>query len=222
MGPLNKAPHSSRRQHMKSKHFYTIVLTLFLVFSVLCLPACSPAVSTTAGTLAATTTAGNNAEQTSNTSAETTGTSPLPMDWEDLDVEIDGVVYQTFGESAGLIAVMGEPVSFAEAASCLFEGTDKTYEFEDIVVYTITSEGVDLIDGIDLITSRFATRRGITVGSTKAEILAAYGEPDSAEYDIVYSADPSQADSAATLTFIMDGDVVAAVSMYSGSNNTAP
>lgn len=191
---------------MKRRKTNLMILIVIFALSVLCLPACSSTIPTTSG------------EQV--TAAESTLPSLLSMSFEDLGVDINGATYETYGEAAGLLAAMGEPVSFSEAPSCLFEGTDKTYEFEDIVVYTITKNGVDLIDGIDLLSSRYSTRRGITVGSTKASILAAYGEPLSSDNDLVYLADPSQDDSSATLTFIMDGDVVAAVSVYSGSNTS--
>jgi hypothetical protein len=208
---------------MKSMKSNLMILAAILTLSVLFLTACSSTQPTNASTLAPTaTTTESGPEQTTATVAETTLPAGQPMNDEDLRVEIEDATYDIFGQATDLLATMGEPVSFSEAPSCLFEGTDKTYEFDDIVVYTITSKGVDLIDGIDLLTSKYATRRGITVGSTKASIIAAYGEPFSSDYDLVYLADPSQNDSTATLTFIMDGDVVATVSLYSGSNTTAP
>ncbi|HAL74406.1 MAG TPA: hypothetical protein DCM45_04840, partial [Clostridiales bacterium] len=108
------------------------------------------------------------------------------------------------------------------APSCLYEGTDKTYEYDDLVVYTITKNGVDLIDGIDLTSSRYTTVRGITVGSSWQSILEAYGDPGDSEYDLIYWADPALGDSSPTLTFMLDQDNVSVISLYSGSNNQTP
>ena len=140
----------------------------------------------------------------------------------DMAIEIDGTSYQLLGEAAGLITSLGEPAAFSEAPSCLYEGTDKTYEFDDLIVYTITKNGVDLIDVIDLISSRYTTLRGITVGSSRQSILEVYGEPDDSEYDLIYWADSALGDSSPSLTIMLDQDKASVISLYSGSNNQAP
>lgn len=201
-----------------------IILTILLVLAIALLPACTAelpadttaASNTTAGTTGSTGTAGT-------TSATTAvGGQPSDLSMEDMSIEIDGNRYSLLGESAGLIAALGEPAAFSEAPSCLYEGTDKTYDYTDLVVYTITKGGVDLIDGIDLVSNRYATRRGIAVGADADSVIKAYGEPVNADYDLVYQADPSLGDSSPSLTFVLDGERVSIISLYSGSNNAAP
>lgn len=203
------------------------LLTSLLLISLTLLSGCIAAAPITDGsaTESATSPASNSAvvETTAQPAESTTlASGPQAMSMADMAIEIDGTLYQLLGEAAGLIAVLGEPAAFSEAPSCLYEGTDKTYEFDDLVVYTITKNGVDLIDGIDLISSRYSTRRGITVGSSRQSIIDAYGEPDDSEYDLIYWADAASGDSSPTLTIMLDQDKVSVISLYSGSNNQAP
>ena len=137
---------------------------------------------------------------------------------DDLSVEADGNVHIVLGDAGNLIGFLGEPTVYSAAPSCLFEGEDKLFEFADLIIYTIPDEDTDLIDGIDFLTDRFQTRRGITVGSTRDEVLAAYGEPFDQEYDLIYVTDLEMGGTAPRITFVMDGDTVSAISIYSGSN----
>lgn len=217
-------------------------LILILLLVVLALQACSGAspvtaspttaaatAATSAATTAATTTAASTTaaattaatEASATTAATTKKTLPGEMSWKDLAAEINGVTYTAFDEAAELLAGLGKPVFFSEAPSCLFEGTDKTYEYNDVVIYTIPKDGGELIDGIDLVSGKYKTSRGITVGSTRAEVIAAYGDPFSADIDLVYITDQSLGDASARITIVFDGDTVSMVSIYSGSNSAA-
>jgi hypothetical protein len=141
------------------------------------------------------------------------------MTANDLAVEINGTLFSMLAPAGPLLDGLGEPVSFAESASCLYEGTDKSYEYADFFVYTITNKGVDLIDGIDLISAVPATRRAIRLGSNRDDVLAAYGEPFSADGDLVYIIDPGMGATSPRITFSFEGDRVSYISIYSASNS---
>lgn len=196
------------------------LLSLTLLLTLIFLPACSAVPPTDTSQVQTTSSSRPSSSEPALTTTADEGQPTVSL--ADMTVEIEGVEYSLLGEASGLIAALGEPSAFSEAPSCLYEGTDKTYEYDDLIIYTITKGGVDLIDGIDLISSRYPTLRGVSVGNDQASIIAAYGEPAQADYDLVYVADPSQGDSSPTLTFILDQDKISVISFYSGSNNQAP
>jgi hypothetical protein len=201
---------------------------LFLLVSVLGVSACSPSPVTTGSKTVQTTfeSAGSAAttqatSAASATSTEGQTTAPILSDEmtpDDLSVDIDGQIYTMLGEAASLIAGLGEPIFFSEAQSCLYEGTDKTYEYTDLSLYTITQNSKELVDGIDLITGRWQTRRGIKVGSTHEDVLAAYGDPFSEDIDLVYITNESLGETSPRITFVMTDGLVNMISIYSGSN----
>lgn len=95
---------------------------------------------------------------------------------EDLAVLIDGKNYGLRIDSAELISVLGEDYDYSEVISCVYDGQDKTYEYEDITISTVPVEGKDLIEVYTLKTDKYSTAKGAKVGMTKDEILAIYGE----------------------------------------------
>lgn len=79
-------------------------------------------------------------------------------------------------EFAPLLDFIGEPDSYFEAASCAFDGLDKTYTYGDVEIITYPDEDVDHISSIRLLNSGVSTPEGITIGSSVEEVEAAYGE----------------------------------------------
>lgn len=79
-------------------------------------------------------------------------------------------------EFAPLLDFIGEADTYFEAASCAFDGLDKTYTYSDIEIITYPDGDVDYISSIRLLSSAAATPEGITIGSTRQEVEAAYGE----------------------------------------------
>jgi len=79
-------------------------------------------------------------------------------------------------EFAPLLDYIGEADSYFEAASCAFDGLDKTYTYSDVEIITYPDGDVDYISSIRLLSSAAATPEGITIGSTKDDVIAAYGE----------------------------------------------
>jgi hypothetical protein len=211
------------------------LLIIQAVLLVLTMAACagSPATTTPAATAPTTSTtspspttsvsqtAATTAAPTTATSATTTAAPTVsgPMSADDLAADIGGTLYTMLGPVEGLLAFLGQPVFFSEAPSCLYEGTDKTYEYEDLILYTITKGGQDLIDGIDLATDRWTTRRGIRVGSTVEDVLEAYGDPFSEDPDLVYISDQTLGEVSPRITFVINDGQVSMVSIYSGSNS---
>lgn len=84
--------------------------------------------------------------------------------------------------SDGIIAALGEPMSYYEAPSCAFEGLDKIYTYKSFVVETYSNEAGDtLISSISLKDDSVTTKEGAMIGSTKEQVLKLYGEPATKE-----------------------------------------
>lgn len=77
---------------------------------------------------------------------------------------------------ADVLAALGEPQSYFEAASCAFEGLDKTYTYAGFIVTTYPDGDRDFVNSIRLTDDSTTTREGIYIGCTADQVRAAYGE----------------------------------------------
>lgn len=78
-------------------------------------------------------------------------------------------------EFAPLLDFLGEPDSYFEAASCAFDGLDKTYTYAGVEIITYPDEEKDYISSVRILDSSVSTPEGITIGSTQEDVAAAYG-----------------------------------------------
>ncbi len=76
--------------------------------------------------------------------------------------------------AAPIVTALGEPRSYTEAPSCAFEGMDKTYYYGSFYMTTYTEEGEDKVYTVWFADDGAETAGGICIGSTKAEVEAAY------------------------------------------------
>ena len=77
---------------------------------------------------------------------------------------------------SGAYKELGEPVKYTEAASCYFDGMDKVFTYDGFEVRTYPAESGDFIQDLSISSDRFSTDKGITVGATVNEVVAAYGD----------------------------------------------
>ena len=96
------------------------------------------------------------------------------------DREVVSFTYQNIqialhAEAESIIAALGEPKSYTEEASCAFEGLDKTYYYGPFYLTTYPREGKDYISTLWFADDTVATDEGIRIGSTQAQVEAAYG-----------------------------------------------
>lgn len=94
-----------------------------------------------------------------------------------------------------------------EAVSCMGEGYDRVYTYEDYTLYTFADYAGtgDYLQEIDLTTDKNSTNAGIHVGNSRAEVEAAYGISESG----IYTASDGN-----SLQFIYDGDTVSIIMYY--------
>ena len=77
------------------------------------------------------------------------------------------------------LADLGEPASYFEAASCAFEGLDKTYTYAGFIITTYPDGDKDYINSVQLTDDSTATPEGIYIGCTEDQVRETYGEPAS-------------------------------------------
>lgn len=84
----------------------------------------------------------------------------------------------------------GAVLDKSEADSCLFAGKDREYADDELVIGTVPKgeRGQDMIETIMVVGGDYVTKRGISVGSSMDDLLAAYGEPALWEQDeLIYT-----------------------------------
>jgi len=98
-------------------------------------------------------------------------------------------------------------LDFTELTSCAYKGNDKVYEYADIMVYTYSDGVDDYILSIEF-KGTTETSKGIRIGSTKAEVLKAYGSTYTTKIlNVVYT------DGQINATFLIVEDKVQAISL---------
>ena len=106
-------------------------------------------------------------------------------------------------DMSNVLAALGEPLSYFEAASCAFEGLDKTYTYAGFTVMTRPDGSKDYVNAIFLTDDSLTTAKGIYIGASADEVTTAYGETARTDTLISYT------DGNTTLNFILkNGSVV--------------
>lgn len=96
-------------------------------------------------------------------------------------------VFLTVGmEKEDTIIQLQEEPEYFEAPSCAYEGTDYIYTYGN---YTVTCCGEDreVVSSIVITSDLICTTEGVTIGDTKEQVKAVYGEPrEETEQLLVY------------------------------------
>lgn len=99
-------------------------------------------------------------------------------------------------------SVFGEPISFAEAPSCIHEGTDKVYTYNG---YTLTTSpdaaGINRIYEVSLLSDAIALEGGVTIGSSLDVVVRVFGEEYTDQFGVLqYTLD------GANMSIVLDAD----------------
>lgn len=94
----------------------------------------------------------------------------------DMGVVIDGTAYMVRVDSAEVLSKLGEGYKYAETISCVYEGYDKTFTYDGIVVSTVPVDGKDVVEMFSVTGGDYKTVRGVGIGATREEVIKAYGE----------------------------------------------
>ena len=109
-------------------------------------------------------------------------------------------------DAAPILEALGEAKSYTEAASCAFEGLDKTYYYGSFYLYTYPDGDTDRVNMIALCDDTISTPEGLSIGDSKEKVESTYGaEGFNGVNAYVYTQDDC------TLTIIMDNDKVSSI-----------
>ena len=117
-----------------------------------------------------------------------------------------GTQISLHAEAAPIIAALGEPVKYTEAASCAFNGLDKSYYYGSFYLETYPVDGKDFVSGWWYADDSVSTAEGIYIGATKAAVEKAYGTEG---YNGTNAYTVSK--EAGTLTIILENDAVSSI-----------
>ena len=128
----------------------------------------------------------------------------------DLLLNVGGNAYRCRDNIETVIANLGDVYEYAEGKSCNYDGLDKTYAYADATFYTNPLSDGDLLNEIYTESEAVTTSKGLAVGVSKADVLAAYGEPRTQDdYLLLYRL--SDEIGQPGLCFELDGDAVVAI-----------
>lgn len=137
---------------------------------------------------------------------------------DDLGLEIAGEKYYLREDSTPVIEALGDGYEYSEMVSCVYDGQDKTFAYPGLTVNTVPVEGRDIIEMFTLTDDTYATLRGVKVGMSRDQVIAAYGEEYFDDGYINYTVTNDPADiQAERIQFEMSGDTVSAIYIYSPS-----
>lgn len=138
------------------------------------------------------------------------GQSAAGFSQKDLALTVAGKEYHTRDSIEAVIEALGEDYRYAEGKSCNYDGLDKTYAYDEATFYTNPLEEGDLLSEIYSKNPDTVTSKGIGPGSSKNQVLAAYGDPAEADEDLlIYRAE--EGPSVPSLCFELENDTVTAV-----------
>ena len=89
-----------------------------------------------------------------------------------------GVSVTMNGEAAKLIQKSGKPNKTNVKKSCAYEGKDRTYEYDNFILYTYShsDNGSEYIGGITFLNDKVKTKEGIKIGSSYDDMVKKYGK----------------------------------------------
>ncbi len=115
--------------------------------------------------------AGGSDQETSQESQEETEGSAT----ESYQMNINGVSFGIDMDSEPVVEALGEPEEYFEGESCVSLGVARYYRYPGFNFSTYEEDGKHLIDYISVTEKDITTAEGIGFGSTKNDVLKAYG-----------------------------------------------
>ena len=113
---------------------------------------------------------------------------------EDFTLTVGDTAYALGEDAAALVtaleALTGAPLDMTESVSCMFDGMDREFANDAVLVgtYPIGVGGADVTESVLVFTEALTTARGAAVGMTRAEIEELYGADYFLDWDtMIYS-----------------------------------
>lgn len=134
----------------------------------------------------------------------------------DLSLTVDGTAVRPDTSVSALLDAFGADYTYSEAVSCVYTGMDKTYSYNDLILYTYPDGDTDRL--LELYcTANVQTAQGVGIGASRKDVEAAYGtDYTQAGTTLTYTlAAQDELTVPASLYFELDGDTVCAIGLTS-------
>lgn len=130
----------------------------------------------------------------------------------DLALEVSGISVNTKTDVQTILNALGDDYDYAEAISCVYTGMDKTYQYDDCILYTYPDGEQDCLMEL-YCTADVVTAKGITIGAAIRDVESAYGtDYTRAGITVTYAlAAPDSLTLPASLYFELENDTVCAI-----------
>lgn len=76
-----------------------------------------------------------------------------------------------------VLSALGEPKSKEALPDCGDFGKQTKYQYDNFMLYTLTNDSGETIDQIEFLNDMAETEKGICIGDSSDDVIAAYGEP---------------------------------------------
>lgn len=110
----------------------------------------------------------------------------------------DNYAVKIDADMADVLEALGQPLKYFEAASCAFDGLDKTYTYAGYVILTRPDGKKDYINSIQLTDDSVQTPEGAYIGMTTEAVKGIYGDPTEETATLL-----SYTDGNTTLNFVL-------------------
>lgn len=134
----------------------------------------------------------------------------------DLSLTVNGTAVRPDTSVSALLDAFGGDYTYSEAVSCVYTGMDKTYAYDDLILYTYPDGDADRL--LELYcTGNVQTAQGIGIGASRKDLEAAYGTGHTQAGSTLTYALSAQDELTvpASLYFELDGDTVCAIGLTS-------
>ena len=128
----------------------------------------------------------------------------------DVKFTYNGSTVELNTEIDAMVVALGEPISVTSQMSCHGEGEDKTYTYDGFVVNSYPRDGKDYVMEIVVSNAGIPTSKGIEVGSSASDVVAAYGSGYK-EVGVYYAYD---AGNKMSLQFYIENDAVKEIDYF--------
>ncbi len=188
---------------MKKTSLSKTLALLLAVLALLSLAACGGSGEKVIQREAPAESAGPDAALTSENAREETAGAGFVFIHQGVRVDMDA-------EASAIVAALGEPSSYFEAASCVFEGLDKMYTYGGFELDTYPTDGKDYVSAVIFRDDSVATPEGVMIGDSAEKLQQVYGDPSSTAENLVsYQAGNME------LRFILADGVIASIEYLS-------
>lgn len=155
--------------------------------------------------------AGCGSKSDSDDNKQTTTESTSTQTTKGYVFETNGTTISVDADMAPIVAALGEPTSYFEAASCAFEGLDKVYTYNGFEINTYPSGDKDLVSSIVLKSDSVTTKEGAYIGMTLDALKGIYSDAEEVNGSVTLEKDGMK------LLFIIDGGAVKSIQYLSNN-----